>query len=97
MKMTREEAIEKIKDVINKYVGYIRKIENITINVDKQQLYVNFIVYVCKARMFNIVVFNDKSIILEPSSYCIITRKKELSVLYSMWEEIENILGKVDK
>ncbi len=95
MKMNREEAIEKIKDVINKYVGYIRKIENITINVDKQQLYVNFIVYVCKTRMFNIMVFNDNSIILEPSSYCIITIKKELSVLYSMWEEIENILDKV--
>ena len=42
--MNREEAIEKIKDVINKYVGYIRKIENITINIDKQKLYVNFIV-----------------------------------------------------
>lgn len=95
MKMTREEAIEQIKDVINKYVGYIRKIENITINVDKQQLYVNFIVYVSETRMFNIMVFNDKSIILEPSSYCIITIKKELSVLYSMWEEIENILDKV--
>ena len=95
MKMSREEAIDKIKDVINKYVGYIRKIENITINVDKQQLYVNFIVYVSETRMFNIMMFNDNSIILEPSSYCIITIKKELSVLYSMWEEIENILDKV--
>lgn len=95
--MTREEAIEQIKDEIKNYVGYIRKIENITINVDKKQLYVNFMVYVSETRMFNIMMFNDNSIILEPSSYCIITRKKELSVLYSMWETIENILDKVNE
>ena len=95
--MTREEAIEQIKDEIKNYVGFIKNIENITITVDKHQLYVNFMVYVFKARMFDIVVFNDKSIILEPSSYCIIMRKKNLSVLYSMWEEIENILDKVEE
>ena len=95
MRMNREEAIEKIKDVINKYVGFIRNIENITITVDKKQLYVNFIVYVSETRMFNVMMFNDNSIILELSSDFTITRKKELSVLYSMWEEIENILDKV--
>lgn len=81
--MTREEAIEKIKDEIKNYVGFIKNIENITITVDKQQLYVDFIVYVDETKMFNVMMFNDKSIILEPS--------------YSMWEEIENILDKVDK
>ena len=93
--MTREEAIEQIKDEIKNYVGFIRNIENITITVDKKQLYVNFIVYVSETRMFNVMMFNDNSIILELSSDFTITRKKELSVLYSMWEEIENILDKV--
>lgn len=95
--MTREEAIEKIKNVINQYVGYIRKIENINIIVDKQQLYVNFIVYVDETKMFNVMMFNDNSFIIELALDYTITRKKELSVLYSMWEEIENILDKVDK
>ena len=93
--MTREEAIEQIKDEIKNYVGYIKNIENITITVDKQQLYVDFIVYVDETKMFNVMMFNDNSFIIELSSECTITRKKELSVLYSMWETIENILGKV--